>query len=71
MLTKVMSRLQELEAFSSRVAEAHRLYHGKPASTHLHDPVNAFQLVSRYSMGWMKLHENVYTDNSKGEELCC
>jgi prolyl 4-hydroxylase len=60
-------RLKELEDFSSRVSEAHSLYSGHPAATHLHDPVNAFQLVNRYFNKWMHLQDNVYTDNSKGE----
>lgn len=63
---KVIYRLQELEEFSDRVLQAHNLYSGKPAATHLYDPVNAFQLVNRYANTWMKLQDNVYTDNSKG-----
>ena len=61
-----MHRLQQLEEFSSLVSKAHDLYHGQAAATHLYDPVNAFQLVNRYFNMWMKLHENVYADNSKG-----
>lgn len=60
-------RLKHLEDFSAGVSEAHDLYSGQPASTHLHDPVNAFQLVNRYFNTWMKLHNNVYSDNSKGK----
>ena len=59
-------RLRELEEFSERVSDAHNLYNGQPTSTHLYHPVNAFQLVNRYSNGWMKLHDNVYRDNSRG-----
>ncbi len=60
------NRLQFLEDLSERVSEAHGLYDGLPPSTHLGDPVNAFQLVNRYSNGWMKLQDHVYLDNSKG-----
>lgn len=60
-------RLKELERFADRITYAHGLFEGKPPSTHLHDPVNAFQLVNRYANGWMKLHDNVYSDNSKGK----
>ena len=59
-------RLKELETFASRVSEAHALFSGQDRSTHLYDPVNAFQVVNRYSNKWLQLHSNLYTDNSKG-----
>ena len=68
--TLIFTRLKELEIFSSRVSEAHSLYSGQPASTHLHDPINAFQLVNRYSNMWLKLQDNVYMENSKGKVVC-
>ena len=62
----VTCRLQQLEKFSEVVTHAHSLYSGKPVSTHLYDPINAFQLVNRYANKWMKLQDHVYIDNSKG-----
>jgi len=40
---------------------------GDDPSSHLFDPVNAFQLVNRYYNGWMTLHDSVYKDNAQGE----
>ena len=60
------SRLQVLEDFSEHVSKVHSLYSGKSPSTHLYDPINAFQLVNRYSNRWKQLHNTVYEDNAKG-----
>ena len=54
-----------LEEFSSRVQRATEAA-GDDLSAHLFDPVNAFQLVNRYTNGWMKLDDTVYQDNSGG-----
>ena len=53
-----------LERFSDRVEEA--LEAVSDVSQHLHDPVNAFQMMNRYTNGWMNLHENVYAENGQG-----
>ena len=42
---------------------------GDDPSSHLFDPVNAFQLVNRYFNGWMTLHDNLYQDNAQGKSL--
>ena len=59
-------RLRGLEEFASKVDRAQRLAGDSP-SAHLFNPVNAFQLVNRYSNGWMKLHDKLYEDNAKGK----
>jgi prolyl 4-hydroxylase len=60
-----------LEEFAAKVGRAQSLAGDNP-SAHLFNPVNAFQLVNRYSNGWMKLHDKLYEDNAKGElsKLC-
>ena len=61
----LISRLKKLEDFAGRVQHAQDLA-GEDPSSHLYNPVNAFQLVNRYSNGWMTLHHQLYEDNAKG-----
>ena len=56
-----------MEEFAAKVGRAQNLA-GESPSGHLTNPVNAFQLVNRYSNGWMKIHDKLYEDNAKGEE---
>ena len=58
-------RLSELEKFAGQVEKALDSV-GEDPEEHLYNPVNAFQLTNRYTNGWMKLHENVYSDNAQG-----
>ena len=66
----ITSRLAHLELFSKQVETALGAA-GAGVLEHLHDPVNAFQLVNRYSNGWMKLHDKVYQDNAQGRLVQC
>ena len=61
-------RLQSLEEFAGRVKRVSDVV-GDDPSSHLFDPVNAFQLVNRYFNGWMTLHDNLYQDNAQGKSL--
>ena len=58
-------RIQRLAEFAGKVQRAQDLVGDNP-SAHLFNPVNAFQLVNRYSNGWMTLHDQLYEDNAKG-----
>lgn len=60
-------RLRSLEEFAAKVGRAQALAGDNP-SAHLFNPVNAFQLVNRYSNGWMKIHDKLYEDNAKGKQ---
>lgn len=62
-------RLKNLEKFVEKVNEA--IDTSDKTDNYLFNPVNAFQLVNRYKNGWLKLHENIYTDNSQGTILYC
>ena len=55
-----------MEDFAAKVGRAQSLAGDNPPA-HLFNPVNAFQLVNRYSNGWMKIHDKLYEDNAKGE----
>ena len=57
-----------MEEFATKVSRAQALAGDNP-SAHLFNPVNAFQLVNRYSNGWMKIHDKLYEDNAKGEQF--
>ena len=61
----LVCRIQRLEEFAGKVEKAQALAGDNPPA-HLYNPVNAFQLVNRYSNGWMTLHDQLYEDNAKG-----
>ena len=58
-------RLDRIEQFANRVQTA-LASAGDDPSSHLSDPVNAYQLVNRYTNGWASLHDDVYDDNGQG-----
>ncbi|CAI7999257.1 Prolyl 4-hydroxylase subunit alpha-2 [Geodia barretti] len=58
-------RLGRVEQFADRVRLALTSASQDP-STHLSDPVNAYQLVNRFTNGWATLHDHVYEDNAQG-----
>ena len=60
-----LPRLDRIEQFASRVKLALQSASGDP-STHLSDPVNAYQLVNRFLNGWASLYDDVYEDNGQG-----
>ena len=66
--THTRCRLQSLEEFAGRVKRVSEVV-GDDPSSHLFDPVNAFQLVNRYYKGWMTLHDDLYQDNAQGKLL--
>ncbi|XP_019849479.1 PREDICTED: prolyl 4-hydroxylase subunit alpha-2-like isoform X2 [Amphimedon queenslandica] len=63
-IAKEKEKLKVLESFAKRVEGALDTMGGDIAQ-HLHDPVNAFQLTNRFTNGWMKMHEIVYSDNGQ------
>ena len=49
---------------------AHNLVDYDDPQHHLGDPINAYQLVNRYTNGWMELHDSIYMDNGQGMCVC-
>ncbi|CAI8018519.1 Prolyl 4-hydroxylase subunit alpha-2 [Geodia barretti] len=58
-------RLVRMEQFAGRVRLALTSASQDP-STHLSDPVNAYQLVNRFINGWNTLYDDIYEDNGQG-----
>ena len=54
-----------MEQFAGRVRLALTSASQDP-STHLSDPVNAYQLVNRFINGWNTLYDDIYEDNGQG-----